>query len=154
MNSKIIEMLKTAYATEVQTVEDYLATSVWLDGPGAGQVADYLDVYIPLKLVRAKKIARRLKQLGVNSPATFHSTQKIVPPPDETDPLPAVEGVLEAQRQAIARYEKLIEACEGKDFTTHDLAIEIIADEERHRALFEGFLTQINELRKTKPLNP
>lgn len=154
MTSKIIEMLKTAYAAEVQTVEDYLATSVWLDGPCAGQVAESLDIYIPLKLVRAKKIAHRLKQLGVKSPATFHSAQKIAPPPDETDPLPVVEGVLEAQRQAIARYEKLIEACDSKDFTTHDLAIEILADEERQRALFEGFLTQLNELRKTKPLNP
>jgi len=143
-----------AYAAEVQTVEDYLSTSVWLDGPGAGEVAESLDIYIPLKLARARKIARRLKQLGVNSPASFHSTQKIVPPPDETDPLPAVEGILEAQRQAVARYERLIETCEGKDFTTHDLALEILADEERHRALFEGFLTHLNELRKIKPLTP
>lgn len=153
MSPEIVEMLKTAYAAEVQSVEDFLATSVWLDGPGSRQIAQALDVYIPGKLIQAKKIARRLKQLGVNSPASFASTQKILPPPDHTDPLPAVEGVLEAQRQAISRCEKLIRACERKDFATQELAMEILADEERHRALFEGFLVQLNEQRKTKPLN-
>lgn len=146
-------MLKTAYAAEVQTVVDFLAVSVWLDGPGARQITEALDLYIPGKLIQAREIARRLKQLGVNSPASFASAQKILPPPDETDPLPAVEGVLEAQRQAIARCEKLIAACERKDLVTQELAMDILAHEERHRALFEGFLVQLNEQRKTKPLN-
>lgn len=154
-NSIIIPLLKVAYTTELETVENYLADSVWLEGPIARQVAESLEVYIAQELAHAKKIAVRLKQLGVRSPASFkmESPQKIMPPHDETDPMAIVEGVLEAERIAIARYEKLIEVCEGKDLSTLELAIEILADEERHRTLFEGFLNMLNAERKTKPLN-
>jgi len=155
MNSQIIELLKAAYIAELQTVEDYLANSVWLDGAGARRVAESLDVYIAQELAHAKKIAIRLKELGVRSPDSFRKeAQRILPLHDETDPLIAVEGVLEAERDAIIRYEKLIEVCEGKDFTTQDLIIEILADEERHRKVFERFLNMLNEERKIKPLSP
>ena len=145
-----------AYLAELQMAENYLAGSVWLDGSGARQIAEALDVYSAQELTHAKKIAHRLKELGVRSPASFsiEVVQKVFPPRDETDALSAVEGVLEAECDAIARYERLIEACEEKDVITRDLAIEIIADEEKHRAVFEGFLTKLNEEWKTRPLNP
>ncbi len=31
-NHKVVELLKRAYAGELETVENYLANSVWLDG--------------------------------------------------------------------------------------------------------------------------
>lgn len=153
-NPNIIELLEAAYIAELQTVEDYLANSVWLNGPGSRQVAESLDVYIAQELAHAKTIAIRLKELGVHSPDSFRrEAQRILPLHDETDPLIAVEGVLEAERNAIVRYEKLIEACEGKDITTRDLIIAILADEEKHRKVFEDFLNMLNEERKTKPVN-
>ena len=155
-HSKVIESLMAAYLAELEMAENYLAGSVWLDGSGARQIAEALDVYSAQELTHAKKIAHRLKELGVRSPASFsiEVVQKVFPPRDETDALSAVEGVLEAERDAIARYERLIEACEEKDIITRDLAIEIIADEEKHRDVFEGFLTKLNEEWKTRPLNP
>lgn len=148
---QIIESLKAAYIAELQTVEDYLANSVWLDGPGARQIAESLDVYIAQELAHAKAIAVRLKELGVRSPDSFRrEAQRILPLHDETDPVIAVEGVLEAERNAILRYEKLIAACEGKDMTTQDLVIAILADEEKHRKVFEGFHNMLNEERKMK----
>lgn len=153
-DSKIIELLKAAYIAELQTVEDYLANSIWLDGPGWRPIAEALDVYVAQELAHAKKIAIRLKELGVRSPDLFKKeAQRILPIHDETDPLIAVDGVLEAERNAIVRYEKLIEACEGRDFTTQDLIIAILADEEKHRKVFEGFLEMLNEKKKIGPLN-
>jgi len=57
------------------------------------------------------------------------------------------------EQRAIARYESLIGACEGKDYLTRELGIEILAEEEKHRTLFESFFTTLNEQRKAKPLN-
>jgi ferritin-like protein len=62
--------------------------------------------------------------------------------------LSAVEAVLEVEQGAIARYENLIRECEGRDYETHELGIEILAEEEKHRTLFEYFFTTLNEERK------
>lgn len=154
--SKIMELLKAAYAAELETVENFLASSVWLDGPGSRSVAESLDGYITQKLLHAKKIAARLKELGITSPALFHiePMQKVLQPPEDTDPLAVVESVLEAERYIIRVYEKLIEVCERRDITTEDLAVEILAAEEKHRSHFEGFLIHLNEERKSKLLKP
>lgn len=153
---KVIELLMAAYLAELEIAENYLASSVWLDGPGSRQIAESLDAFSAQELAHAKKIASRLKQLGVRSPAGFRITveQKIFPTRDETSPLSAVEAVLETEHDAIARYERLIGACEGKDIDTRELAIEILADEEKHRAVFENFLTKLNEEWKAKLPGP
>lgn len=56
-----------------------------------------------------------------------------------------VEGVLAAENEAIETYRRLIAACEGNDPVTQDLAIELLADEEEHRTLFEGFLKSLDK---------
>lgn len=153
-HSKVVELLIAAYLAELEMAENYLAGSVWLDGPGARDIAKALDVYSAQELTHAKKIAQRLKQLGVLSPGAFsiEVIQEVFPPRDKTDPLSAVEGVLAAERAAIARYEQLVEVCGSKDIVTRDLAIEILADEEKHHALFESFLTRLKEEWKIKPV--
>lgn len=152
-NSKILEMLKGAYAAQVETIENYLATSVWLAGPGSSLAAESLESYIIQKLVDAKKIARRLKELGATSPGLFHidPTQRVLRPPEDTEPLAVVNGILEAERHIVRLLENLIATCERKDVITEDLAVEILATEEKHRAHFEALLTRVNEERKANP---
>lgn len=145
-SSNIVELLQTAYAAELETVENYLANSVWLDGIGAREVSEALAADVDEELDHAKRLARRLKQLGVPPRGSLQlaRTQKsLQPPKDSTDVWAVVEGVLSAERQAIARYEKLIKACEGQDYATQDLAVKLLADEEEHRVLFEGFLRSL-----------
>jgi bacterioferritin len=36
----------------------------------------------------------------------------------------------------------MIEFCDGVDFVTQDMVIDILRDEEGHRRLFEGFLRE------------
>ncbi|HEU5404745.1 MAG TPA: ferritin-like domain-containing protein, partial [Gaiellaceae bacterium] len=62
------------------------------------------------------------------------------PPAEPADVESVIRGVLEAEDGAIAHYRELIEATDGVDWVTQDLAISILADEEGHRRLFEGFL--------------
>lgn len=94
------------------------------------------------ELGHATKLAHRLKQLGDCPPGslTLARNQKALQPPkDSTDVRSVVEGVLAAEKDAIAHYQQLIAACEGKDHVTQDLAIGILADEEEHGTLFESF---------------
>ena len=53
-----------------------------------------------------------------------------------------IKGVIEAESGAIDHYNSIIEFCEGRDPVTQDMVIEILADEEGHRRLFEGFLRE------------
>ena len=56
-----------------------------------------------------------------------------------------ITGVIEAEQGAIATYKKIIKACDGVDYVTQDLAIELLADEEEHRCLFAGFLKSLGK---------
>ncbi len=53
-----------------------------------------------------------------------------------------IRGVIEAETGAIDHYNKVIEFCDGLDFVTQDMVIDILRDEEGHRRLFEGFLRE------------
>lgn len=148
MNTTITDLLKEAYAAELETVQNYLANSVWLDGLGAREVAESLAEDVTEELGHATKLAHRLKQLGVCPPGSLElgRTQKsLQPPKDSTDVRSVVKGVLDAENAAIALYQSLIKACDGKDHVTQDLAIEILSDEEGHRCLFEGFLKSLRK---------
>ena len=39
-------------------------------------------------------------------------------------------------------YNRVIEVCDGVDWVTQDMVIEILHDEEGHKRLFEGFLRE------------
>ena len=64
------------------------------------------------------------------------------PPSDTTDIVSVIKGVIQAEEAAIAQYNKIIKLCEGEDYATQDLAIELLGDEEQHRREFLGFLKE------------
>lgn len=146
----IVSLLQSAYAAELETVANYLANSVWLDGLRAQEVKKALAADVTEELGHARKLAHRLKQLGACAPGSreLRATQESLQPPDDpTDLLSVIKGVVEAERDAIATYNRIVEACEGEDYVTQDLAIEILGEEEEHRTLFEGFLSSFQEER-------
>ena len=68
--------------------------------------------------------------------------QMLQPPRDQTDVPTVIRGVIQAEQAAVDQYNKIIRMCEGTDYATQDLAIELLADEEEHRREFEGFLKE------------
>ena len=144
----VIPLLQKAYAAELETVENYLANSVWVDGIRAREVADALAEDVAGELGHARKLARRIKQLGACPAGSFdlQRDQKLLQPaPDPTDLRHVIEGVLAAEQSAIMTYLHIISACDGVDAVTQDLAVHILAEEEEHRCLFEGFLKSLNK---------
>jgi len=137
-NQKIIEELHRAYWAEIETVMNYLAHSTNLDGVSAEEIKEKLNEEVNDELGHAKKLAARIKELNaiVKASESFSANQKTLQEKTDTTD---VKYVIDAETDAIKTYKNIIEITEGKDFVTQDLATQILADEEKHKTLFEGF---------------
>lgn len=139
---RTIALLQTAYMMELETVDNYLANSVHLDGVQAEEIKRALADDITEELGHAQRLAARIKQLDGRVPGSMdleRTQQGLQPPESTTDVQAVVEGVIDAEAEAIQHYRKIIEATDGTDFVTQDLAISLMADEEEHLRQFEGF---------------
>jgi bacterioferritin len=142
---EIIAMLQKAYWMEIETVMSYIANSVNPDGVRAQEIIESLREDIQEELGHAQQFANRIKELYGVVPGSleFQAEQSYLQPPDQqTDIVHIIRGVIEAETGAIEHYNKIIEACDGVDWVTQDMAIEILHDEEGHKRLFEGFLRE------------
>ena len=143
MSDEVIQLLKQAYGDEIETVMNYMSNSIVLDGVRAEEIKDSLDQDIQEELTHARQLGERLKQLDDAPPGSmaFEPTQEsLQPPADTTDVLAVIDGVIEAEEDAIPTYRSLINAAEeADDPVTEDLAVTILADEEAHRTEFRGY---------------
>ncbi|MEX0968361.1 MAG: ferritin-like domain-containing protein [Bacteroidia bacterium] len=149
--NEIIENLKKSYWMEIETVMNYLANSVHLDGIRAEEVKEKLSVEVADELGHATRLAKRLKELGAAVPGSleFNAEQKTMQPPeDTTDMYAIVKGVVDAETGAIEQYKKIIRLCDGVDYVTQDLCIGLQADEEEHLVIFQGYLKALDKDRK------
>lgn len=142
---QLIEMLEKAYWMEMETVMSYTANSVNPDGVRAQEVIESLEEDIQEELGHAQEFAQRIRELWGTVPGSmeFEAEQTFLQPPeDSTDILSVIKGVIEAEKGAIEHYSKIIEFTDGFDYTTQDMVIAIMRDEEGHLRLFEGFLRE------------
>jgi|SRR5215212_5312920 bacterioferritin len=142
---EIIGLLTKAYWMEIETVMSYLANSVNPDGVRAQEIIESLREDIQEELGHAQQYATRIKELYGVVPGSldFQAEQTYLQPPDhQTDIVHIIRGVIAAETGAIEHYNKIIETCDGVDWVTQDMVIEILRDEEGHKRLFEGFLRE------------
>jgi bacterioferritin len=142
---EILELLRQAYWMEMETVMSYLANSEHLDGVRAEEVAEALAKDVEEELGHARRFAGRIKELYGTPPgsAEFSSDQPYLQPLDDaTDVATVIEGVIRAETGAIEHYLRVIEACDGVDWATQDMVIEILRDEEGHLRQFERYLRE------------
>jgi len=142
---EIVEMLKKAYWMEIETVMSYIANSVNPDGIRAQEIIESLKTDITEELGHAQQFANRIKELYGVVPGSeeFSAEQSFLQPPEvQTDIVHIIKGVIEAESGAIEFYNQIIQKTDGVDFVTQDMVIAILADEQGHRRLFEGFLRE------------
>lgn len=143
---KIIKELQTAYWKEIETVMNYLAHSVNLDGIRAQEIQEILREEVQDEMGHAQQLANRIKDMDGTVEGSFQFTPEqdtAQPVEDTTDLKSVINGVINAEEDAIAHYKKIIEMCDGVDFVTQDLCISLQSDEEKHLRLFRGFLKGI-----------
>ncbi|MEM1212885.1 MAG: ferritin-like domain-containing protein [Planctomycetota bacterium] len=147
----LIDLLKTAYNMELETVINYSSNAIQLDGMLAMEVKESLGGDVAEELDHAQQIAKRIKVLGGDVPGSqsLKMTQTTLQPPTNTvDVESVIRGVIDAETGAIAHYQKIIDTAAGVDPVTEDLFIEIKGDEEEHRREFAGFLREYEALRE------
>jgi bacterioferritin len=138
----IVELLTRAYWMEIETVMSYLANAASLDGIRAEEIAGALSSDVDEELGHARRFAERIKELYGTPPGSMEFTAEqsyLQPPQDATDVLAVIDGVIEAEAGAIDHYMRIIEACDGVDWATQDMVIEILRDEEGHMRAFERY---------------
>jgi len=142
---QIVVALCKAYNMEVETILNYLANSLHLDGVRADFIKQALAADIQGELTHAQQLGNRIKQLGGTVPGSMkiHMTQRYMQPPeDTTDLVTIIRGVIQAEEEAIEQYNAIIKLTDGIDYVTQDLAVTILGDEEGHRQHFQGYLKE------------
>ena len=147
-NKAIIEELTRVYWLEVEATINYLALSVDLDGIRAEEIKKSLATDIQTEITHAQELAARIKEIDGRVPGSFAfkpEQASLQPPEDSTDLISTIHGVIEAENMAIEQYNKIIRLCDGIDYVTQDLCIKLLADEEKHRREFRGFLKEFEK---------
>ncbi len=144
-NKEIILELCLSYAMELETVQNYIAASVNLDGVRSEVIKKALAADIVTEVQHAQLLATRIKTIGGLVPGSLElprSQKFLQPSKDTTDIVAVIKGVIAAEDGAIAQYTKIIKLCEGEDYVTQDMVIGILGGEEDHRREFIGFLKE------------
>jgi len=142
---EIVEMLTRAYWMEIETVMSYIANSTNPDGVRAQEIIESLRTDIVEELGHAQKFASRIKELYGVVPGSmeFKPEQSFLQPPEnQSDIVHVIKGVIEAESGSISFYTEIIRKAADVDPVTEDMVITILADEQGHRRLFEGFLRE------------
>ena len=148
---KIVAELRKSYMMEIETVTNYLANSVHLDGMLAQEVKESLQGDVKEELDHAQKLAMRIKILGGDIPGSkelVFEQHSLQPPTSSVDIESVITGVIEAEDGAIDQYQKIIEMTDNIDMVTQDLCIALKGDEEEHRRTFAGFLREYEHLKQ------
>ena len=141
----IVDLLKTAYFMELETVMNYVTNSINPDGVRAQEVKENIEEDIQEELTHAQQFAARIKELYGVVPGSlgFKASQDTLQPPDDQiDVVHVIKGVIDAEDGAIQHYTRIVEETEEVDPVTNDMVIAILHDEQGHRRLFEGFLRE------------
>lgn len=144
-NKSIIDALIRSYNMEIETVINYIACSVNLDGVRAKEIKNVLQQEITDEMAHAQLLAKRIKTIGGMAPGSMAlrmEQRSLQPTADPTDVVAVIKGVIEAEEAAITGYKKIIELTDGEDYATQDMAIGLLADEQEHRREFVGFLKE------------
>ncbi|MCE9591190.1 MAG: rubrerythrin [Planctomycetes bacterium] len=149
IRKQIITELIKSYCMEIETVINYQANSIWLDGIRAKHIKDSLTAEVTSELGHSLIVANRIKTLEGRIPGSFDlkmMQKSLQPPKDNLDVKSVIKGVIDAEAGAIAQYQKIIELSDTVDPVTQDMCITLKGDEEEHRRLFKGFLREAESM--------
>ena len=101
----IITELKRSYAIELETMQNYLANSIDLEGADAERIRKSLEEQVTLKLKHARRLAKRINVLGARLPGSLElpRNQNLLQPPlDNADAMAVIRGVMSANEASIS----------------------------------------------------
>jgi bacterioferritin len=114
---------------ELESVQNFLANSVDLDGPAADELKKILETAVARELKHARRLAKRIKVLDGRVPGSLELPREqnfLQPPMDQRDFAAVLRGALTATDAAIAHYQATVQMTEGLDYVTQDLLIDLL----------------------------
>src|SRR6185503_10217448 len=100
--AEVIDMLTDAYCMELETVLNYIANSINLDGVRAEEIKKSLSADITAEIGHAQQLGHRIKQLGGRVPGSTSVKlgKQTQPPSDSTDVTGVIKAVIDAETAA------------------------------------------------------
>ena len=149
---QLIDMLNAALSEEWLAYYQYWVGARLMEGPMRSEVEPELLLHATQELGHAVLVVDRIIQLGgtpVINPAEW---TKLARCPYEEPADPYIEVILEqnlnGERCAIQRYQEIADFTNGKDHSTHQLAVQILNDELEHEEDIESWITDINRMKE------
>ena len=141
----IVDALCKAYSMELEAATNFLSLSINLDGVRAEEIKKALAADVQEELMHAQRLGNRIKTIGGTVPGSLALNwcqRELQPPKDLTNVVEVIKGVIKTEDNACSLYQSIIRLCEGTDYVTKELCIELLGMEEEHRRQFRGFLKE------------
>ncbi|HPC25920.1 MAG TPA: ferritin-like domain-containing protein [Paludibacteraceae bacterium] len=145
--NKLLEMLNAALSEEWLAYYQYWIGAMLMEGPMRSEIEPELLIHANEELSHAELIVDRIIQLGGTPVLNPIEWEKLARCTYEAPTDPYIEVILEqnlrGERCAIDRYQEIASFTDGKDFTTHQMAITILNQELEHENDIEDWIKDI-----------
>lgn len=148
---KLLKMLNAALAEEWLAYYQYWIGARLMEGPMRSEVEPELLLHADQELGHAVLVVGRIIQLGgtpVINPADWTKLARCSYD-EPSDPYIEVilEQNLQGERCAIQRYKEIADFTNGKDHSTHQMAVTILNEELEHENDIEDWITDIQRMK-------
>jgi len=148
---KLLKMLNAALSEEWLAYYQYWIGARLMEGPMRSEVEPELLVHANEELGHAELVVNRIIQLGGTPVINPIEWSKLARCSYDEPSDPYIEVILEqnlkGERCAIQRYQEIADFTEGKDHSTHQMAIQILNDELEHEDDIEAWMTDLARMK-------
>lgn len=149
--SKLLTMLNAALAEEWLAYYQYWIGARLMEGPMRSEVEPELLLHANQELNHAVLVVNRIIQLGGTPVINPSEWTKLARCPYDEPSDPYIETILEqnlkGERCAIQRYQEIADFTNGKDHSTHQIAVQILNEEIEHENDLEDWITDIHRMK-------
>lgn len=149
---ELLRMLNEALSEEWLAYYQYWIGARLMEGPMRSEVEPELLLHADQELNHAVLVVSRIIQLGgtpVINPADWFQLAKCQ---YEAPTDPYIEVILEqnlrAERCAIRRYQEIADFTNGKDHSTHQMAVQILNEELEHENDIEDWINDLIRMKE------
>ncbi len=149
---KLLEMLNAALAEEWLAYYQYWVGARLMEGPMRKEIETELLTHANEELGHATLLVDRIIQLEGTPVLTPMDWPKLAKCAYESPTDKYIETILEqnlrGERCAIQRYKDILDFTVGKDYTTYEMATQILNDELEHEHDIEDYLEDIKIMKE------
>lgn len=149
---ELLKMLNAALSEEWLAYYQYWIGARLMEGPMRSEVEPELLLHADQELNHAVLVVNRIIQLGGTPVINPTQWTQLANCAYEEPSDPYIEVILEqnlrAERCAIKRYQEIADFTNGKDHSTHQMAVTILNEELEHENDIEDWMNDLNRMKE------